>query len=94
MRAATEAEQTKIAALEAELQYLINAQEALGDDEDDAGRAVLEEKQDALEVQATAVQEKLDALQESFETPDPEHWPWQVPWYLSAMMARLKSSVD
>lgn len=71
-RAATEAERTKIAALEAELQYLINAQEALGDDEDDAGRAVLEEKQDALEVQATAVQEKLDALQESFETPDPE----------------------
>ena len=50
-RAATEAEQTKIAALEAELQDLINKQEALGDDEDDAGRAVLEEKQDALEVQ-------------------------------------------
>ena len=71
-RAATEAEQTEIAALEAELQALINAQEALGDDEGKEGRAVLEEKQDALEVQANAVQEKLDALQESMESPDPE----------------------
>ena len=67
----TEAEQTKIAVLEAELQALINEQEALGADEDDAGRAVLEEKQDALEVQANAIQEKLDALQDSLESPDP-----------------------
>ena len=71
-REATKAEQTGIAALEAELQVLINAQEALGDDEGKEGRAVLDEKQDALEVQANAVQEKLDALQESFESPDPE----------------------
>ena len=71
-REATEAEQAEITALEAELQALINAQEALGDDEGKEGRAVLEEKQDAFEVQANAVQEKLDALLESFESPDPE----------------------
>ena len=71
-RDGTEAEQTKIAALEAELQALINAQEALGDDEGKEGRVVLEEKQDALEVHANAIQEKLDALLESFESPDPE----------------------
>jgi ParB family chromosome partitioning protein len=71
LRDATEAEQTEIAALEAELQALINAQEALGADEGDEGRAVLEEKQDALEVQANAVQEKPDALLESLESPDP-----------------------
>lgn len=71
-RDATETEQREIEALEAELQDLINAQEALGDDEGEEGRAVLEEKQEALEVQANAVQEKLDTLLESFESPDPE----------------------
>ena len=44
----------------------------MGDDEGEEGREVLEEKHDALEVQANAVQEKLDALLESLESPDPE----------------------
>ena len=55
-RAATEAEQTKIAALEADLQDLINKQEALGDDEGEEEREVLDEKYNTLEVQATTVQ--------------------------------------
>ena len=72
----------EIAALEAELQALINAQEALGADEGKEGRAVLEEKQDALEVQANAIQEKLDALLESFESPDPGQLAVVIPAFL------------
>ena len=64
-RDATEAEQIEIAALKAELLDLINKQEALDDEEADV-------QWDALQERIEAIEEKMQAWQESLESPDPE----------------------